>query len=223
MAAFEPAGLRRVVQKPGRGRVHHQARTPSEAAHTPPQQIPDWEVKTTLHRVVQVLKLHRNEHFRDDLDARPASILVTTLAAHAYRGEQDLYEALLQTVELMPQYIRRTAAGLWLPNPIEPRENFADRWREQPDLAREFYRWLDRLGDDLRDAASHRGIDKVAARLQESFGAQPVEKAVGRLGDAYRRTREAGALSLAPASGMLTTGRGVRVRDHGFYGGPRRP
>jgi hypothetical protein len=56
-----------------------------------------------------------------------------------------------------------------------------------------------------------------------SFGAQPVEKAVGRLGDAYRRTREAGALTLAPASGMLTTGRGVRVRNHDFYGATRRP
>jgi hypothetical protein len=193
----------------------------AEAAHTPRQEIPDWEVKTTLHGVVQVLKLHRNQHFRDDLDSRPASILITTLAALAYRGEQSLYDALLQTVELMPQYVARTPAGLWVPNPVEPRENFADRWRDQPELARHFFGWLDRLGDDLRDAAEHRGIDKVAARLQESFGAQPVEKAVGRLGDAYRRTREAGALTLAPATGLLTTGPGVRVRNHGFYGGPR--
>jgi hypothetical protein len=195
----------------------------AEAAHTPPQEIPEWEVKTTLHRVVQVLKLHRNEHFRDDLEARPASILITTLAADAYRGEQDLYEALLQTVELMPQYITRTTTGLWVPNPVEPRENFADRWREEPELAREFYRWLDRLGDDLRDTASQRGIDKVAGRLQESFGSQPVEKAASRLGDAYRRTREAGALSLAPASGVLSTSGSVPVRNHGFYGGPGRP
>jgi hypothetical protein len=195
----------------------------AEAAHTAPQEIPEWEVKTTLHRVVQVLKLHRNEHFRADLDSRPASILVTTLAALAYRGEQSLYDAMLQTVELMPQYVTRTPTGLWVPNPVEPRENFADRWREHPELARHFFGWLDRLGDDLRDAAANRGIDKVAARLQESFGAQPVEKAVGRLGDAYRRTREAGALTLAPASGLLTTGPGVRVRNHGFYGGSRHP
>jgi hypothetical protein len=195
----------------------------AEAARTPPQEIPDWEVKTTLHRVVQVLKLHRNEHFGDDLESRPASILVTTLAALAYRGEQALYDALLETVELIPQYVTRTPSGLVVPNPVEPRENFADRWRDRPDLAREFYAWLDRLGDDLRDAGGQRGIDKVAARLQESFGAQPVEKAVGRLGDAYRRTRETGTLTLAPASGLLSTGRGIRVRDHGFYGGPRRP
>src|SRR4051812_33517075 len=97
----------------------------AEAAHTPPQAIPDWEVKTTLHRVIQVLKLHRNEYFRDDLGMRPSSILITTLAAHAYRGEQELYEALLQTAELMPEFITRTTGGVWVPNPVEPRENFA--------------------------------------------------------------------------------------------------
>lgn len=194
----------------------------AEAMHTAPLAIPEWEVKTTLHRVVQVLKLHRNEHFRDDLDSRPASILLTTLAAHSYRGEQDLYDALLQTVDLMPQYVEQTPQGPQVPNPIEPRENFADRWRDRPDLADEFFDWLEKLGEDLRDAASRHGLDRVAARLQESFGEQPVERAVGQLGDQYRAKREAGALSLAPASGVLTTGAGVPVRDHTFYGDPRR-
>ena len=121
----------------------------------------------------------------------------------------------------MPQYIERTDEGLFVPNPVEPRENFADRWRKWPNLADEFYRWLEQLGDDLRDAASHRGLDSVAARLSESFGEQPVEKAVGRLGDAYRRTREAGVLGFAPASGLLTTSGSTRVRNHDFYGGSR--
>lgn len=194
----------------------------AEAERTAPQAIPDWQVKTTLHRVVQILKLHRNQYFRDDLDKRPASILVTTLAAMAYRGEQNLHDSLLQTVELMPSFITEGPTGPCVPNPVEPRENFADRWRDRPSLARQFFTWLDQFHEDLEDAASRRGIDKVAVRLQESFGAEPIEKAVGRLGDTYRRTREAGRLALAPTAGILTTGDGIRVRDHGFYGGDRR-
>jgi hypothetical protein len=174
-----------------------------------------------LLRVVQVLKLHRNHYFRGELGSRPPSILLTTLAAHAYRGEQDLYDALLQTVELMPNYVTSTTSGLCVPNPVEPRENFADKWRDEPQLARRFFSWLDQLGEDLHEAESRTGIDRVAERLQESFGVEPVEKAVGRLGDAYRRTREVGALTLAPATGMLLTGHGMPVRDHGFYGGAR--
>jgi hypothetical protein len=195
----------------------------AEAKHIPPQEIPDWEVKTTLQWVVQVIKLHRNHHFRDDLGSRPASILVTTLAAHAYNGEQaDLYQTLLQTVARMPGHISQGHDGLWVPNPVEPRENFADRWRDRPDLARKFCGWLERLSEDLRAAGSHRGLDKVAGHLQESLGVEPVQGAVARLGESYRRTRENGALRLAPATGVLSTGAGVRIRDHGFYGGSHR-
>jgi hypothetical protein len=195
----------------------------AEAARTAPQQIPEWEVKTTLHRVVQVLKLHRNEYFRNDLDSRPASILITTLAAHAYRGEQDLYDAVLEAVELMPQYVQESPGGVMVPNPVEPRENFADRWRHHPELRARFSDWLEQLGEDLRDAESHRGLDKVAARLSESFGEQPVEKAVGRLGDAYRQTRETGRLGFATTSGLLSTTGAIPVRNHDFYGDGGRP
>ncbi len=190
----------------------------AEAAHTAPQAIPDWEVKTTLHRVVQVIKAHRNEHFANDLDSRPASILVTTLAAHAYRGEQDLYQAVLQAVDLMPDYVQDSREGLLVSNPVEPRENFADRWRHHPDLADRFFGWLDKLGEDLRDAESRRGLERVAARLSESFGEQPIEKAVDRLGDTYRRTRETGALTFSSTSGLLSTTGAIPVANHDFYG-----
>ena len=65
------------------------------------------------------------------------------------------------------------------------------------------------------------GVDKVAARLQESLGEQPVANGAGHLADNYRRAREVGALTFAPASGMLTTGHGTRVRNHDFYGDVR--
>jgi hypothetical protein len=190
----------------------------AEAARTPPQAIPDWEVKTTLHEVVQTLKAHRNEHFRDELDMRPASILITTLAAHAYRGEQDLMAAVLDAVELMPAYIEETDDGPLVPNPVEPRENFADRWRQKPQLLARFNGWLEQLAEDVREASSEHGLQKVAVRLSESFGERPVQKAMEELGDTYRVTRERGTLALGAGSGLLSTAGELPVRDHGFYG-----
>jgi hypothetical protein len=190
----------------------------AEATHTPPEAIPEESVKTTLQRVVQVLKVHRNEFFADDLDERPASIIVTTLAAHAYRGEQDLYQAVLDAAQRMPDHIEWDGEQWLVPNPVEPRENFADKWTAEPQGAQRFFEWLVQLGDDLRDAEGLRGIDKVAARLSESFGATPVEKAVGRLGDRYRRTRESGRLSLATGTGVLSTAGTLPVKPHSFYG-----
>jgi hypothetical protein len=189
----------------------------AEAARTPPQAIPEWQVKTTLHWVVQVLKVHRNVHFRNELDMRPASILITTLAAHAYRGEQDLMDAVLDAVDLMPQYVQETDEGLLVPNPVEPRENFADRWRTEPVLAARFYEWLEKLAEDVRDASSQQGLQKVGVRLSESFG-EPVQKAMEDLGETYHSTRARGGLALGASTGVLSSAGEVPVRDHGFFG-----
>ena len=102
-------------------------------------------MKTTLQRVVQILKVHRNRYFAEDLDRRPASILITTLAAHAYRGERELDEAVLETAKAMPNHIDYDGERWLVPNPVELRENFADKWTERPELAVAFYGWLDRL------------------------------------------------------------------------------
>jgi hypothetical protein len=190
----------------------------AEAARTPPQAIPDWQVKTTLHRVVQVLKAHRNEYFRDELDMRPASILLTTLAGHAYRGDQVLMDAVLEAVELMPDYIKDTDDGPQVLNPVEPRENFADRWRAKPVLEKRFHEWLEKFAEDVREASSQHGLQKVAVRLSESFGEQPVQKAMEGLGETYKSTREHGGLAFAAGTGVLSGAGELRVRNHGFFG-----
>jgi hypothetical protein len=190
----------------------------AEARRTPPEPIPDAEIKTTLQLVVQVLKHHRNLFFAGDLDTRPASILVTTLAAHAYRGERNLHDAVLETVELMPDYIERDGAAWHVPNPVEPRENFADKWSSDQTYANRFFEWLDQLQVDLVEAGQQRGLDKVASRLSESFGREPVRKAAGRLGDTFREEREAGRLRLGSKTGALSTAGAVPVRRHDFYG-----
>jgi hypothetical protein len=190
----------------------------AEAARTPPQAIPEWEVKTTLHRVVQVLKAHRNEHFRDELEMRPASILITTLAAYAYRGEQDLMDAVLDAVELMPGYILDTDDGPQVLNPVEPRENFADRWRAKPVLEKRFHEWLEKLAEDVRDASSQQGLQRVAVRLSESFGEQPLQKALEGLGETYTSTRQRGGLAFATGTGVVSSAGQLPVRDHEFFG-----
>lgn len=188
----------------------------AEAERVEPQAIPEWKVHTTLQRTVQVLKLHRNEFFADDLDLRPASILITTLAAHAYRGEADLYEAVSGAVERMPTYIQ---PGPVVANPVEPRENFADRWQDRPELEVGFREWLGALTEDLSAAESTRGgLDNVVAQLSESFGSAPVAKAAADLASEYRRGREAGALSFGTTTGLLSGSGEIPVRDHDFYG-----
>ena len=128
-------------------------------------QVPDWQVKTTLQQTVQALKRHRDIYFTDQLDHRPASIIITTLAAHAYRGSGDLYEVLDDITDRMPGFVQHDGQGYVVANPVEPEENFADRWNGKPERAAAFFRWIEQAKADFDGLArAGGGLDTVIRR-----------------------------------------------------------
>lgn len=176
--------------------------------------FPETQIKTTLQRVAQILKRHRDIYFDGDND-RPPSILLSTLAAFAYTGEQDLFSAVYETATTMGEFIDRIDGKWWLKNPVAD-ENFADKWNEYPERMEKFYSWRDQLETDLDEARAGGGIDVVTESLVRSLG-DPVRKAAGRLGDRYLDTRERAGLR-ATSSGLLGTTAGEIVKPHGFFG-----
>jgi hypothetical protein len=184
------------------------------------EDVPAWRVRTPLHRVVQVLKRHRDVMFANDCDDKPPSSLITTLAARAYAGQTDLLTATLDVVEAMPRLIERRGDRYWVENPVCDGENFADKWNDYPQRRRKFINWYEQVARDLEGALhEHRGAPAVHDRLKKAFGTDPVNKAIGVIGDQSRRLRESGGLQVA-TRGLLTEGAGRPVRDHRFFGGP---
>jgi hypothetical protein len=181
------------------------------------EDVKDWEVKTILQRVVQVLKRHRDLFFLAEPDQKPPSILLTTLAAQAYRGEASLFEAVAHAAAAMPGLVESRDGKLWVPNPVQDEENFADKWEAHPERYQQFVSWMGHLKQDLEAAAEQRGPDRVVGRLVEGFGVE-VKKAAEAFGLHYQDTRRTGALLSAAGTGALVTSRGARVRDHTFYG-----
>ncbi|WP_420445314.1 nucleotidyltransferase [Candidatus Poriferisodalis sp.] len=182
--------------------------------------VPAWEVKTTLQQAVQVLKRHRDIYFVDRQSLKPASILVTTIAGRAYGQEDNLFEAVLHIASHMTQFVENRNGVRWVANPVLPLENFADRWKAHPERARAFFEWVAQLQRDLNEAAGCRGLDNVVERLNRSFGSE-VRKSAQDLGQAYRSSREGGKLASAAATGGLVMGSArpaVAVRPHNFYG-----
>src|SRR5690606_14973725 len=116
------------------------------------KQIEDDHVKTPLQVAVQLLKRHRDIHFQESFGERPISIIITTLATHAYQGEIDPYRALDRIVRDAPNHIERRAGEVVVANPTNPDENFADKWNEKPALARVFLDWLRKVGADIAAA-----------------------------------------------------------------------
>lgn len=207
-----------------RGRSEEMTRLlAKEARQANVADVPEWRVRSTLQRLVQVLKWHSATHFAGHLDDRPPSILITTLAAQAYRGEASLFAATLDAVERMGNLVERRGGRWWVANPAEDRENFADKWNDYPQRQVYFLSWLTEITDLLETIAQMRGqgIHRVVDRLEEGFAANGlIRKAARQLGAETRQIREAGGLAMTGA-GLLTKSADTAVRRHTFYGEPR--
>ena len=190
----------------------------AESISAKAEDVPDYKVKTTLQRAVQILKRHRDIMFAHHPDGKPISMIITTLAAHAYNNEADLYDALYSIIKGMPEYILTKNGAPWIPNPVNPDENFADKWKENPKKELNFRKWLVQVEKDLVSALNKIGINMVADRLKPAFGDRAVNEAMKRMGKNLRSKRETGLLRMSAGTGMLGNKGTTSVRDHTFYG-----
>lgn len=138
------------------------------------EEVPDHSVKTPLQRTVQILKRHRDIWFDKmvrqhhyTLEDKPISIIITTLAAHAYEGEKDLQEALQHIVRKLPNYIECGYDGVaYVRNPVDPLENFADKWQEHPSRKDCFMAWLEQVSGKMNDYLARRDISAMKTLLR---------------------------------------------------------
>ena len=142
------------------------------------EDIPEYQVRTPPQSAVQILKHHRDMMFADRADDKPISIILTTLAAHAYQQEPTITRALYSILDGMDQHIDYTSGFAWIPNPTDPAENFADRWQHYPGLRAAFYEWLDTARRDFATAAGALDRESAAAALRPSLGQRLIDKAV---------------------------------------------
>lgn len=205
-----------------RRRMERQFRTNAEnmakASGIEVERVPEWKIKTSLQRAVQILKRHRDLRFGDDED-KPISIILTTLAGKAYGGEDEVEAALTGILGRMGDHVKKEN-GVWVVrNPVHEEENFADKWAEHPQRADKFFEWLGQARQDFAQASrSYAGIHNVGSALGNSLGKEIVAKAVSYLGDDMLAQRKAGTMKMGVGTGALSSTGLKPVREHSFYG-----
>lgn len=143
--------------------------------------IPDYKVRTPLQSSIMILKRHRDIMFAKRADERPISIILTTLAAHSYNGEERIADGLFAILNGMDKHIQRTADGGYLiPNPTDPAENFADKWVKHPERAAAFFEWLDRARNDFARAATLSNKQQIFESLAKGVGVGLADRAKKR-------------------------------------------
>ena len=175
----------------------------------------------------------------NEANHKPISIILTTLAAYLYAGEEDVFSALSNIVEqldmhsellrshLLPinekvaslKLITRNANGEWvIPNPVNDGENFADRWHEDHDArAKTFFQWVRWLSDDIRNIPIGKGLSAVSSYLEPLFGERATKDAAGRWGDSLRIEREGGRLKMTSGTGILGAAGTITTKAHNFH------
>jgi len=133
--------------------------------------LPARKWKSPLQKCVQVLKCHRDVMFAENPDGKPISVIITTLAANAYLGEQDIGSAMQNILATMGDFVNRQKPRV--PNPVNPAEDFADKWYDpkyaQLNLEKNFNWWLLQAQADFADIGQSRDADFIAEQVRKKF------------------------------------------------------
>jgi hypothetical protein len=148
-------------------------------------------------------------------------VIVTTLAARAYTDGGSLYDVLRTVTAAMPGFVEEQNGIYVVSNPVQPKENFADRWRSHPRRARRFFEWAERAAADFASLGETRGVDTVLEKMALAFGDRPAEHAQQTAGSGLFESRRSGRLAMAAGTGTLVAAGSRPVPAHSFYGAGR--
>lgn len=178
--------------------------------------VPEYQKeKYPLQRIVQILKRHRDIMFQGDED-KPISIIITTLAAKAYHGE-NIVEGLYNIVHTMDEYIENRNGIYWVSNPVNNKENFADKWEEKPIKRKNFFYWKNRLQKDIDTILSASGMYAIQDSLTQPFGRELITETFSARAQELKSLRDANKLKMM-TTGVLSTTASIPVKPHTFYG-----
>lgn len=138
--------------------------------------VPEYAVRTSLQITVQLLKRHRDVMFQGREEA-PISVIISTLAARAYKGDASLADTVVNVTKGMRAEIEWEGDRPIIRNPVRAEENFADRWDAEPGKRAAFFRWLDAV-EVFVDEVEHASSDDLRRPLAVALGESMADTAI---------------------------------------------
>ena len=172
--------------------------------------------KTILQRIVQILKRHRDIMFKDDED-KPISIIITTLAGRSYNGESSLLEGLYNVIGSMESHIKRNPNGEFvISNPVNPEENFADKWPTHPKRKENFFKWLRQVKSDVENIMNARGL-QLRENVGSAFGEEFSKKIFNSMADQHKQTAINAGIKVGTTGVLGSVGKTLNAKNT-FFG-----
>lgn len=181
------------------------------------------QIRTPLQMAIQILKRHRDILFQNRAH-KPISIIITTLAAKAYNGEKNLFEAIQNILANMEKYIEVDEVGnVMICSPTVRSENFADKWIEEPIKKDAFYSWLSKAKKDIVENPLNftDGMGAMKNNMRTIFGTRVVNESFYNYNIDNIKNRDNGKLGITSKGNITSIGDKSVVaplKNHTFYG-----
>ena len=183
------------------------------------------EQKGPLKLVVQLMKRARDVAFAGgqfDTDLAPPSIILTTLAANLYQGEDSVNQAISMILCRILQEIEDNKPGmLEVTNPMNPDETFSEQWEQEPESYRQFVLWIRCFANSWSQLQKQQGLPKIKRELEKLFGENVAQRAFSELAGHFERDRRNGILGISPSLGLVndpTVPNTILIKPNTFYG-----
>lgn len=137
------------------------------------EQLPaqqSYSLKKPLVRAVQIIKRFRDLYFQNDMDNAVSSIILTTLAGQYYEGDGTIYGTVDNIVSKMQVAAMQNVYNFSVTNPVNPEEDFTDKWKEDPHLYRCFAGFVQELKKTWESIKQDESIDYNGKQLQKMSG-----------------------------------------------------
>lgn len=184
-------------------------------------EVPEYEVKTTLQIAIEILKRYRDIKFQSNPDVRPISIILTTLIAEIYTGNENVYELIEKFSQDYTKYLEKDENGnILIKNPVNSSENFADKWQVYPERKDAFFEFMTELRNNLVvNKILFEGTQVEQAGVYKAlFGENMINRVYENKANETRMAREKGEIYLKENGNITTEKTEIKVRDHNFYG-----
>ena len=203
--------------------VLHELSAANAMASVEPLPIDGKKPKLPLQRAIQLLKRHRDVTYayktKEEKAAAPISIIITTLAAHAYQGEADVLSTMQNIVRRMPSHVRYVNGKAYILNPTNPDENFAEKWHTHPEREEAFKAWIRKADQDLQQLRLAVGFNKIGSILDRFLGPNRRNIVFKHFIDEMESKRQSG-LRVDLKTVTLGVAAGPAVLKNTFYGDP---
>jgi hypothetical protein len=181
----------------------------------------NFQQKKPLQRGVQLIKRYRDIYFQKDDTYKTSSIVLTTIAGQFYNGQDSIFDTVDGIITTIQNKIAGSFSRIKVYNPVNPDEDFTDKWEKEPQYYTAFKNFCLHLYNEWQGLKKQQGVVTEGRILKGLFGNDLFTKAQTEQTHFIESLRENKQLGVNRTSGILSaagTAATTAIKSNTFFG-----